>query len=267
METKKKYSTVDEYISAYPENVRKQLLDLRQIIRKAAPDAVEKIGYNMPAYTYKGILLYFAAHTNHIGFYPTKSAITAFEKELSEYNCSAGTIQFPFNKPLPVGLINRIVKFRVVENNLKAEKKSKKNVPGNNKIIVQVTVKAGIEKVWKLWTTPEDIVNWNFASETWHTPSAVNNLKKGGRFSYRMEAKDGSFGFDFGGKYTAVKVNELIEYTLGDDRKVRIEFSQNGKETTISESFDAESVNSPERQKEGWQAILNNFRKYAEKKK
>jgi len=265
METKIRFATVDQYISGYPENVRKKLIDLRKTIRKAAPDAVEKIGYNMPAYKYKGMLLYFAAHSNHIGFYPLKSAIVAFEKELSGFNCSKGTIQFPLDKPLPVDLISRIVRFRVEENNMKAEKSSKKPSAGKNKIIVEVLVNAGIEKVWKFWTSPEDIVKWNYAIETWHTPTAENNLKKGGRFNYRMEAKDGSFGFDFGGKYTSVKTNELIEYTLGDGRKVKIIFSKKGNKTMISESFEAEAINPLERQKEGWQAILNNFSKYVEK--
>jgi len=123
METKNRFTTVDQYISACSDNVRKRLTDLRTAIRKVAPDAVEKISYNMPAYTYKGMLLYFAAHKNHIGFYPMKTSIVAFEKELSGYNCSKGTIQFPLDKPLPVDLIARIVKFRIDENNAKAENK------------------------------------------------------------------------------------------------------------------------------------------------
>jgi uncharacterized protein YdhG (YjbR/CyaY superfamily) len=117
---------VDEYIAAYPENVRIKLEELRTTIIKAAPEAQEKISYRMPSFTMKGMLLYFAAHTNHIGFYPFSSAVEAFKKELVPYNTSKGTIQFPHNKPLPLNLIRKIVRFRVKENMLKAELKKNK---------------------------------------------------------------------------------------------------------------------------------------------
>ena len=113
----------DEYISFHPENVRVQLEKLRQTIRKAAPKAEEVISYQMPAYKLQGMLVYFAAYKNHIGFYPTGSGIFAFKKELSIYECSKGTVRFPLDKPLPLGLIGKIVKFRVKEN---LEKKKKK---------------------------------------------------------------------------------------------------------------------------------------------
>ncbi len=132
------------------------------------------------------------------------------------------------------------------------------------KITVNATVNAPVEKVWKLWTSPEDIIKWNTASPDWHTPRAENDLKVGGRFSSRMEAKDGSFGFDFWGVYTDVRENEFIAYTMGDDRKVTISFTQNGNQTEISETFEAESQNPAEMQRFGWQAILNSFKKYAE---
>jgi uncharacterized protein YdhG (YjbR/CyaY superfamily) len=117
---------IDEYIAGYPEKVRIKLEELRTTINKAAPEAQEKISWRMPSFTMKGMLLYFAAHTNHIGFYPLSSAIKAFEKELAHYNTSKGTIQFPHNKPLPLNLIRKIVRFRVKENLLKAELKGKK---------------------------------------------------------------------------------------------------------------------------------------------
>jgi len=132
------------------------------------------------------------------------------------------------------------------------------------KITVQTAVNAPLDKVWKRWTSPEDIVNWNAASETWHTPRAVNDLQKGGRFTCRMEAKDGSFGFDFGGVYTNIITNRLIEYTLGDDRKVSITFDVHGKEIKITETFEAEDTNPIEMQRGGWQAILDNFKRYVE---
>src|SRR4030088_3157087 len=135
----------------------------------------------------------------------------------------------------------------------------------NKKMItVESTVKAPIEKVWKLWTTPEHITKWSNASDDWHTPFAENDLRTGGKFLSRMEAKDGSFGFDFGGVYDEVKAHELIRYTIGDGRKVTIKFAANGNETRIVESFEAESTNPVEMQRGGWQAILDNFKKYTE---
>ncbi len=131
-------------------------------------------------------------------------------------------------------------------------------------ITVEATINAAVQEVWEKWTTPAHITKWNAASDDWHTPSAENDLREGGKFSARMEAKDGSMGFDFGGIYDTVKPFELIEYTLGDDRKVKIEFEANGNETRVIETFEAESVHPAELQQAGWQAILNNFKKYVE---
>jgi uncharacterized protein YndB with AHSA1/START domain len=105
---------------------------------------------------------------------------------------------------------------------------------------------------------------WNFASEDWHSPRAENDLRAGGSFSSRMEAKDGSFGFDFGGVYDAVRENEYIEYTMGDGRNVKVEFTPQGNSTRVVERFEAERTHSEDMQKSGWQAILDNFRKYVE---
>ncbi|GGA46071.1 SRPBCC family protein [Psychrobacillus lasiicapitis] len=134
----------------------------------------------------------------------------------------------------------------------------------NTKVTVETIVLAPVEKVWDYWTKPEHITKWNSASDDWHTPSAENDLQVGGKFSSRMEAKDGSFGFDFGGVYDEVKSNELIAYTLGDGRQVEISFINQDNNTKITEVFDAESENPIEMQQQGWQAILNNFKKYAE---
>jgi uncharacterized protein YdhG (YjbR/CyaY superfamily) len=119
-------SDIDNYISAFPQPVQKRLKAMRAAIRKAAPGALEKLSYKMPAYTYKGMLLYFAAHSNHIGFYPFTTAMKAFKEELSEYKTGKGSVQFPHDKPLPLELISEIVKFRVLENLAKADLKSKK---------------------------------------------------------------------------------------------------------------------------------------------
>ncbi len=131
-------------------------------------------------------------------------------------------------------------------------------------ITVQNTINAPVEKVWKYWSAPEHITKWCNASDDWHTPRAENDLRTGGSFSSRMEAKDGSMGFDFGGIYDAVKKNEYIEYTMGDGRKVKINFTANGNSTKVVESFEAESMNPIEMQQGGWQAILDNFKKYTE---
>ena len=132
------------------------------------------------------------------------------------------------------------------------------------KITVSVTVNAGISQVWRAFTTPDSIVNWNFASDDWCCPRAVNNLKKDGVFNYRMESKDKKIGFDFTGTYTEVLVENRIAYALGDTREVSVEFKDLGGKTEVIETFDAEKQNSLELQKQGWQAILDNFKKHAE---
>ncbi|MDO6851821.1 SRPBCC family protein [Priestia megaterium] len=132
------------------------------------------------------------------------------------------------------------------------------------KITVETTVQAPVEKVWKYWTEPTHIAKWNKASDDWHTPLAENDLRAGGKFLSRMEAKDGSFGFDFGGIYDEVKLHEVIAYTLGDGRKVEITFKDQETETEVIETFDAETGNTIELQQQGWQAILDNFKKYVE---
>jgi predicted 3-demethylubiquinone-9 3-methyltransferase (glyoxalase superfamily)/uncharacterized protein YndB with AHSA1/START domain len=131
-------------------------------------------------------------------------------------------------------------------------------------ITVEATVNAPVQKVWKLWTTPEHITMWNNASDDWHTPHAENDVRVGGNFLWRMEAKDGSFGFNFVGVYNEIKTNELIVYTIGDGRRVKITFSSSGNNTRIEEIFEAETTNPIEMQRDGWQAILDNFKKYAE---
>ena len=132
------------------------------------------------------------------------------------------------------------------------------------KITIEAMINQAVEKVWKLWTTPADIMKWNTASDDWHTPKAENDLRVGGKFLSRMDAKGGSFGFDFIGTYTAVKPNELIAYTMEDGRECVINFSKQGNAVKIVTTFDAENENPIEMQKGGWQAILNNFKKYAE---
>lgn len=131
-------------------------------------------------------------------------------------------------------------------------------------ITVETDVNAPVEKVWEYFSKSEHIIKWNNASDDWHTPRAENDLRTGGNFNYRMEAKDGSFGFDFGGVYDAVTENRYIEYTIGDGRKVKVNFSSNGNTTHVTENFEAENTHSLETQKGGWQSILDSFKKYTE---
>lgn len=131
-------------------------------------------------------------------------------------------------------------------------------------ITVETSINAPIEKVWDSWTKPEHITKWNQASDDWHSPRAENDLRSGGKFNVRMEAKDGSAGFDFEGIYDEVKTHELIAYTMGDGRTVRIVFTPLGDKTLVSETFDPESENSEELQRNGWQSILDSFKKYVE---
>lgn len=131
-------------------------------------------------------------------------------------------------------------------------------------ITVESTINAPVQRVWEYWTKPAHIIQWSNASDEWHTPKAENDLRAGGSFSSRMEAKDGSMGFDFGGVYDVVTDHEYIEYTLGDTRKVQIHFFPEGDKTRVVENFEAENTNSIELQQGGWQAILNNFKKYTE---
>ncbi|SDB28210.1 Uncharacterized conserved protein YndB, AHSA1/START domain [Flavobacteriaceae bacterium MAR_2010_188] len=133
-----------------------------------------------------------------------------------------------------------------------------------NPITIETKVQADIDKVWKYWTEPKHIEKWNNASDDWHTVSVENDVKEEGEFKYRMEAKDGTMGFDFGGTYSAVKKNDLLEYALHDGRKVKIEFLKDADRVKIVETFEPESENSVEMQKQGWQAILANFKKYVE---
>ena len=133
------------------------------------------------------------------------------------------------------------------------------------KITVETFVNASIDKVWSAYTTPDDIKQWNAASEDWHTTSSSVDLRDGGAFSSRMEAKDGSFGFDFAGTYARVVSQQLIEYSFGD-RSGLVEFVPAENGVTVRSTFDAESTHPVEMQRQGWQAILDNFAKHVEAK-
>jgi uncharacterized protein YndB with AHSA1/START domain len=139
------------------------------------------------------------------------------------------------------------------------------STPDKTVITVTVGIEAPVQKVWNLWTDPMHIIQWNNASDDWHTPLAENDLRKGGKFFSRMEARDGSMGFDFIGEYINVEPHTRIEYVLGDGRKVQISFVTNGSSTVVTESFEAEDMNSIALQQAGWQSILNNFKRYVER--
>ena len=134
----------------------------------------------------------------------------------------------------------------------------------STRITVEATVNAPVTNVWKAWNTPSDIIQWNTPDPSWHTPSSENDLRVGGKFKNRMEAKDGSFGFDFEGIYDEVALHKEITYTMSDGRTAITLFTEQNGKTHLTTTFDAETENDPEFQKQGWQAILNNFVKYVE---
>ena len=134
------------------------------------------------------------------------------------------------------------------------------------KISVEALVKSDINTVWRSWTTPEDINQWNAASDDWHNPRSENDLKVGGRFSYRMEARDGSRGFDFEGTYTKIDDKSLIEFKMDDGRLVSIDFRPENDGVRVIETFDAEGEHSAEQQRQGWQSIIDNFARHVEAK-
>lgn len=131
-------------------------------------------------------------------------------------------------------------------------------------ITVSATINAPIEKVWDCFTNPAHITGWYFASDDWHAPYAENNLQTGGSFKTRMEAKDGSFGFDMEGVYALVEPFKSFKYKMPDGRMVIVTFESLGNATTVTEKFDPESQNPHEMQQQGWQAILHNFKRYTE---
>lgn len=132
------------------------------------------------------------------------------------------------------------------------------------KISIDSEINANKKKVWNYYTQPEHIVNWNFATDDWQCPSAENDMQVGGKYKARMEAKDGSFGFDFEAVYSAVNPENSFSYTMPDGREVVAEFEPNGDSTKVKINFDAETTNDVEMQRGGWQAILDNFKKYIE---
>lgn len=141
---------------------------------------------------------------------------------------------------------------------------NKINIENMGKIKIQTTIGAPLDKVWKAWTTPEHITKWNFASEDWHCPRVENDMQVGGKYKARMEAKDGSFGFDFEATYDEIVDRKKIVYTIADGRKVDTQFREISGQTSISTEFDPENQNPMEMQQQGWQAILDNFKKYVE---
>ncbi len=134
----------------------------------------------------------------------------------------------------------------------------------HTRIAVEATIDADIDKIWNYYTEPEHITQWNFASDDWYCPSAENDLRPGGRYTARMEAKDGSYGFDFEAIYDDIIHHKEISYTMTDGRQATATFEKLNGSTKVTVSFDAEETNPAEMQQQGWQAILNNFKKYSE---
>ena len=134
------------------------------------------------------------------------------------------------------------------------------------KITIETLVAASPSKVWDAWNNPEDIKQWNTAQADWHTTKSTVDLREGGKFTSRMEAKDGSFGFDFEGTYTKIVPDKFIQFRMGDGREVTLEFEEREGGVHIKETFDAETENAPDMQRKGWQSILDNFRRHVEAK-
>jgi uncharacterized protein YndB with AHSA1/START domain len=135
------------------------------------------------------------------------------------------------------------------------------------KIAIETVIKASLSSVWNAWSNPEDIKQWNAASDDWHTTRSTVDLREGGKFLSRMEAKDGSMGFDFEGTYTRIVPHKIIEYRMSDGREVEVEFVERADNILVKTVFDAETENPPEMQRAGWQAILDNFGRYVEMKR
>jgi uncharacterized protein YndB with AHSA1/START domain len=134
----------------------------------------------------------------------------------------------------------------------------------DSKVTVTATVNADVKKVWDYYTRPEHITRWNFADPSWHCPAASNDMRVGGKYSARMEARDGSFGFDFEAVYDEIVAGERFTYTMPNGRQATVVFRKNGDQTDVNVAFDPETENPIEMQRGGWQAILDNFKKYAE---
>jgi uncharacterized protein YndB with AHSA1/START domain len=135
------------------------------------------------------------------------------------------------------------------------------------KITVETAVKAPLNEVWRVWNNPADIKEWNAPQDSWHTTESAVDLREGGNFKARMEARDGSAGFDFEGTYTRIEPRKLIEYVMSDGREVQVEFIERPGEVLVKETFDVETENTPELQRQGWQAILDNFGRHVEAKR
>lgn len=134
------------------------------------------------------------------------------------------------------------------------------------KITVETAINADLNKVWEAWNNPVDIRQWNTAQDDWHTTQSSVDLREGGKFRSRMEAKDGTEGFDFEGTYTRIKPHQIIEYRMSDGREVKVEFVESVGQVRVKETFDAETENPPALQRTGWQAILDSFRRHVEAK-
>lgn len=167
---------------------------------------------------------------------------------------------------LRISLVFNIILFKFLRIQLENLQNNSINLMQKTQITIEATVAADRQKTWDCYTQPGHITNWNFASDDWHCPSASNDMRVGGKYIARMEAKDGSFGFDFEAVYNEIQPGRGFIYTIPDGRVVNVNFESQGNQTKVTVTFDAETVNPIEMQRQGWQAILNNFKKYTENK-
>ena len=264
MKANKKFRTTDEYIATFPDKVETTLQEIRQVIREAAPDAKEVISYQMPAFEQNGILVWFAAFKDHIGFFPKTSAIEKFGKELSSYELSKGTIRFPLDKPIPSDLIRKIVRYRVTEN-LEKKPNAKRGLVAK----ASTAINARIEKVWDGLTTPSIIKQYMFGTEV------VSDWKEGSPIFWRGEWQGKKY--EDKGVILKKQRKRLIQYShfspLSGERDtpenyhiVTIKLEAKGPKTTVSLSQDNNATEEDRRHsEENWKMMLGALKKLLEK--
>lgn len=247
------------YIQGFEGEIHHKLQELRSLLTTHAPEAEERIAYGIPTLWAGGNLIHYGAGKNHIALYPASKAIEVFRDRLTPYHTSKGTIRFPLGQDLPIPLILDILHFRQEELQRELLRKNQ-----GKKLTVRVEVEAPLERVFQAYTTPSEIKAWNQASPEWHCPKATLDLRVGGEFHSTMAAKDGSASFDFWGTYTLVDPPHALAYTMGDGRKATIAFKEGKKKTQVKVVFEAERENPLELQQQGWQSILDSFRRHLE---
>lgn len=247
------FSSYEEYRESVPDEGKTILDEIKDIGLSLVPNGDLTINYGVPTIKLgKKNVFHFGAFKEHWSFFPGSSVIEVFKDKLEGYKVSKGTIKVPYGRDIDVSLFKDMILARL------------KEIEGF--IVIGSLIKKPIDVVWNAFISEADIVNWNYASADWFCPEAKNDFRVGGVFNYRMEARDGSFGFDFSGEYVDIREKEFISYVLGDGRRVEVSFRSIDEGTWLEEAFIPEKENSLDMQRVGWSNILENFRKYMENK-